>query len=177
MSRPLEVTAHHTAGELRHIARYENNRRAAMRMIAIAETIEGADRETAARRADMSDQALRDAIKRYNAEGVDGLHDRPRSGRPCKLSDEQRSELREIVVKGPNIEADGLSAYTRDDLVKISHDKWNVAYDPTSMGRILKQLGLSRQKSRPSHPKKNPAAVEAFKKGSGRPAGNSQSTS
>lgn len=148
-----------------------------MRMIGIAETIEGADRVTAARRADMSDQALRDAIKRYNAEGIDGLHDRPRSGRPCKLSEEQRAELRDVVVKGPDVETQGLSAYTRDDLVKVARDKWSVDYDPTSIGRILKQLGLTRQKARPSHPKKDPAAVEAFKKGPGRAAGNRQPAS
>ena len=33
------------------------------------------------------------------------------------------------------------------------------------MGRILRELGLSRQKARPSHPEKDPAAQAAFKKG------------
>lgn len=174
MPRRLDVVLHHTASELRRLARNEGDRRAAMRMLGIAESIEGANRKTAAQRADMSDQALCDAIKRYNAQGIEGLHDRPRSGRPGKLSEDQRAQLREIVVKGPDIEADGLSAFTRDDLVKVSRDKWGVAYDPTSIGRILKRLGLSRQKSRPSNPKKDPAAAEAFKKGSGRSAANNQ---
>ena len=174
MSPRLEIAARHSAAELRRLARHERDRRAAMRMIAIAESLDGADRETAARRGDMSDQALRDAIKRYNAEGIDGLHDRPRAGRPAKLSEAQRSELRAIVVKGPDVEAEGLSAYTRDDLVKIVEIKWGVGYDPTSVGRILRGLGLSRQKARPSHPKKDAAAAEAFKKGSGRPAENHQ---
>ena len=145
-----------------------------MRMLGIAEMVDGAALKIAAERSDMSDQALRDAVKRYNAEGVDGLHDRPHTGRPCKLSADQRATLREIVIRGPDVEAEGLSAYTRDDLVKIARDKWNVAYDPTSIGRILRELKLSRQKARPSHPKKDPAAVEAFKKGSGRFAGNCQ---
>jgi transposase len=172
MPTRLEVAAQHTAAELRRLARHEEDRRAAMRMIALAETMDGADRETAARRGDMSGQALRDAIKRYNAEGLDGLHDRPRGGRPPKLSEAQRSELRAIVVEGPDVEAEGLSAYTRDDLVKIVAAKWGVAYGPTSVGRILRRAGLSRQKTRPSHPKKDAAAAEAFKKGSGRPAKN-----
>jgi putative transposase len=172
MPRRLEPAAHHTATALRRLARHERDRRAAMRMIALAETMDGADRKTAARRGDMSDQALRDAIKRYNAEGLDGLHDRPRTGRPTKLSEAQRSQLRTIVVEGPNIEAEGLSAYTRDDLVKIVETRWGVSYGPTSVGRILRGLGLSRQKARPSHPKKDAAAAEAFKKGSGRPAEN-----
>jgi transposase len=174
MPSRLEIIPQHTASELRRLARYEKDRRAAMRMLALGETIDGADRETAARRGDMSDQALRDAIKRYNAEGIEGLHDRPRTGRPAKLSEAQRSELRAIVVKGPDVEAEDLSAHTRDDLVKIVATKWSVAYDPTSVGRILRGLGLSRQKARPSHPKKDAAAAEAFKKGSGRPAENNQ---
>ena len=168
----LDVKAQHTSAELRRLARHEDNRRARMRLIGIAETIDGADRKTAAMRADMSDQALLDAIKRYNAEGIEGLQDRPRPGRPCKLSDDQRLALREIAVNGPDVEAEGLSAYTRDDLVKITFDAWSVAYDPTSMGRILRDLGLSRQKARPSNPKKKPEAAEALKKGSRRPAGN-----
>jgi transposase len=32
------------------------------------------------------------------------------------------------------------------------------------MGRLLHSLGLSRQKARPSHPQKDPAAEAAFKK-------------
>ena len=95
MPSRLEIIPQHTASELRRLARYEKDRRAAMRMLALGETIDGADRETAARRGDMSDQALRDAIKRYNAEGIEGLHDRPRTGRPAKLSEAQRSELRD----------------------------------------------------------------------------------
>lgn len=174
MPTRLEIVAQHTTAELRRLARHEQDRRAAMRMIAIAETMEGADRKMAARRGDMSDQALRDAIKRYNAEGLAGLHDRPRTGRPAKLSEAQRCELRTVVVKGPDVEAEGLSAYTRDDLVRIAQARWGVIYDPTSMGRILRGLGLSRQKARPSHPKKDAAAAQAFKKGSGRPAENHQ---
>jgi transposase len=122
----------------------------------------------------MSDQARRDAIKRYNAEGIDGLHDRPRAGRPAKLSEAQRSELRAIVVQGPDVEAEGLSAYTREDIARLVQSKWGVAYGPTSVGRILRGLGLSRQKARSSHPKKDAVGAEAFKKGSGHPAENHQ---
>ena len=161
----LDVTAQHTPAELRHLARHEDNRRARMRLIGIAETIDGADRKTAAARADMSDQALRDAIKRYNREGVAGLHDKPHTGRPPKLDAVKCEQLCAIVREGPDVETEGLSAYTRDDAAKIAKEKWNVDYHVTSIGRILRAGGLSRQKARPSHPKKDQEAVEAFKKG------------
>jgi transposase len=67
---------------LRRQARREPNRRAALRMLAIANALEGLSRAEAARLVGMERQALRDAVVRYNAEGLDGLHDRPKSGRP-----------------------------------------------------------------------------------------------
>jgi hypothetical protein len=77
------------ATELRRLARFEPDRRAGMRLLAIANALEGMSRAEAARLAGMERQALRDAVLRYNAEGVDGLHDPPRSGRPEALTLEQ----------------------------------------------------------------------------------------
>jgi transposase len=68
-----------TATALRRLARAEPDRRAAMRLLAIANALEGLSRAEAARLAGMGRQALRDAVLRYNAEGVEGRHDRPRS--------------------------------------------------------------------------------------------------
>jgi hypothetical protein len=62
-----------SAEELRRSARREPDRRAAMRLLAIANALGGLSRAEAARSAGMERQALRDAVLRYNAEGVDGL--------------------------------------------------------------------------------------------------------
>ena len=48
--------------------------------------LDGASRTDAARAAGMERQTLRDWVIRYNEEGIDGLCDRPRSGRPGRLS-------------------------------------------------------------------------------------------
>ena len=82
MSRAIEILTELGADELRALARKADDRRAAMRMLAIANELDGYERAEAAQLAGMSDQALRDAIKRLNAEGIDSLYDRPRSGRP-----------------------------------------------------------------------------------------------
>lgn len=164
MTRPLLICTACSSDELRHVARYEEDRRAALRILAIAAAIDGLPRPAAARCGDMTGQALRDAIRRYNAEGLDGLHDRERPGRPCKLGEDQRRELCDLVLAGPDVEKDGLSAYTRDDAAKMAKAKWNIDVAATTIGRIFKEGGLSRQKARPSHPKKNVEAAAAFSK-------------
>lgn len=70
------------AAALRRLARHEPNRRAAMRLLAIAHALDGFSRAEAARLAGMERQALRDAVIRYNAEGVPGCTTGPaRAGR------------------------------------------------------------------------------------------------
>ena len=73
--------------ELRRLARREPRRRTALRMLAIANALEGMSRADAARAVGMERQALRDAVVRYNAEGLAGLVDRPPGRRPERLSE------------------------------------------------------------------------------------------
>ena len=162
--RSLAIRRDRTAAVLRKEAKRESDTRVARRILGLANALDGMSREDAARAAGMDRQTLRDWVLRYNTHGLDGLVDRPRDGRPPKLDYEEKAELLRIVLAGSEPEVSGISAFTRDDLVRICADKFGVALHATSMGRILRELGLTRQKSRPSHPKKDPAAQAAFKK-------------
>src|ERR687898_1161478 len=71
-----------TAWELRRLAKKEPRRRTAQRMLAIATALEGMSRADAARAAGIERPALRDAVLRFNAEGLAGLVDRPYGRRP-----------------------------------------------------------------------------------------------
>jgi transposase len=68
------------------------------------------------------------------------------------------------VLAGPDIEKDGLSAFTLEDIRKLIEERYGARYHIDTMGSLMRRLGLSRQKARPSHPKKDPAAAAAFKK-------------
>ena len=143
--------------------------RACRRLQAIAGALEGLSRAEAARLAGMERQALRDAVMRYNAEGLAGLHDRPRSGRPARLDGERKSTLKQLVLDGPDVEATGLSAWTLSELCREVEQRWGVSYHPSHLGKLMHQLDMSWQKARPSHPKADAAAREAFAKGGCRP--------
>ncbi len=152
------------AAELRRLARREPDRRAAMRLLAIADALDGLSRAEAARRAGMERQALRDAVLRYNAEGVEGLHDRPRSGRPEALAPGRQAALKAWVLRGPDPERDGVSAWRLVDVCAHAERAYGVRYSEWGMSRLLKRLGLSRQKARPRHPQGSAAERAAFKK-------------
>src|ERR687897_530299 len=117
------------AGELRRLARQETDGRVAARLLGLANVLDGMRRAEAARAAGMDRQTLRDWVIRFNADGIAGLSDQPRSGRPPWLTEGEQAALKAVML------------------------------------RLVKSLDLSRQKTRPSHPKANPAAQERFKRG------------
>ena len=150
---------------LRRWARGETDGRAAARGYAIASALEGMSRAEAAWLAGMDRQALRDAVVRYNAEGLEGLYDRPRGRPPRRLTAAEEAALSAVIIAGPTPERDGVCAWTRADLCGWLEERFAKTYHPSSMTRVLRRMGFSRQKVRPSHPRKDAQAQERFKKG------------
>ncbi len=151
--------------ELRRLAKIENDRRVARRLLAIAAALEGMSREAAARVAGMDRQTLRDWVVRYNRGGPAGLSDHWGDGRRCRLTEGQQATLKAIVLTGPDPEVDGVSTWRLTDLCRIVRERFGVDYDESGLGKLLHRLDLSWQTPRPQHAETDRAAQERFKKG------------
>jgi len=165
MGAAVAIRSDMEAGELRQLARRERDGRVSGRLIALANVLDGMRREAAARAAGMDRQTLRDWVIRFNADGVAGLRDQPRSGRPTRMSEGQQAAFKAVVLRGPDRERDGVSSWRIVDLCRVAEERFGVSYRESGMLRLVKSLDLSWQKTRPSHPKADPAARERFKKG------------
>jgi transposase len=165
MGRGIDVTRQElSVTELRLRASGCRDGRVACRVLAIAHVLEGMPRTVAAAQCGMDRQTLRDWVHRYNAHGIEGLHDAPRSGRPSALSDEQLHELKSLVLAGPDLAKDGVVRWRCVDLQSVIKDRWNVVMHERTVGKVLRRLELTRLQPRPYHPKKDAEAQAAFKK-------------
>lgn len=153
-----------SAGELRAAARRSKDVPQARRMLAIALVLEGATRTEAAEAAGMDRQTLRDWVHRYNAEGIDGLLDRPRPGRPSRLNAAQKAKLADLIEEGPDVDVHGVVRWRCIDLKGEIKSRFKVDLSERQVERVLKQLDFARLSVRPRHPKADEAAQEAFKK-------------
>ena len=170
MGRSLTIRDDLTPLALRRWARKEARGRPAARAYAIANALEGMSRAEAARLAGMERQALRDAVLGDNAEGLSGLYERPQGRPPRRLTQGEEAALAAVILEGPDPERDGVCAWTRADLCCWLEANFAKTYHPSSMTRVLRRLGFSRQKVRPAHPQRDAQAQERFKKkGSARP--------
>src|SRR3954471_10751142 len=160
----VPIATGRTPAELRTLARRERDGRVGARLLALANVLDGMSRDEAARAAGMDRQTLRDWVHRYNAEGVAGLRERPRPGRPCALDEGRQAALKALILRGPRLERDGCVAWRIRDLCALAERRFAVRYGESGMARLMKRLDLSRQKAWPVHPEADPKARERFKK-------------
>jgi transposase len=94
-------------------------------------------------------QTVRERIVRFNAEGIDGLGDRPGAGRKPRLSEAERSQII-ALAKGPprgaiirqsegtlvTADAEAASHWTLDALVEAAHER-GIQIERSQVRRIL----------------------------------------
>jgi transposase len=124
--------------------------------LAIANALGGMSREYAARSAGMDRQTLRDWVIRTNAYGLDGLADQWADGCAPKLSPEVKSELVAIVLAGPDPEASAISAFTREDLVRICKERFGKSLHVTVDGSHSARVGAVAAEGETQPPAKSP---------------------
>ena len=165
MGQPIEVTrTEHSAEALRSLAGKADDGAVVRRLLAIALVVGGCRREEAASLNGMTRQTLRDWVHRYNVEGVEGLRSRTGPGRPPVLSAARMTELREIVLQGPDPGRHRVVRWRCADLCAEIAERWSVKVCEQTMGRWLRQLEMTRLQPRPYHPKKDAEAEAGFKK-------------
>jgi len=157
-----------SAAELRASARVERDPRKRVRLLAIANVRDGLPVAEAARVTGMGRATLYRWLGRARAGGPDGLTDRPRSGRPRKLTAGQRAEVAAWVLAGPDVAGDGVAAWRGHDVRAMIERRFGVRLALSSAYRLLEDLGLAALVPRPRHVGADPEAQAAFKKTSRR---------
>jgi transposase len=154
----------HTSEALRRHASKCSDGDQVRRLLAVAAVLDGASRRDAATWHGMDRQHLCDWVHRYNGEGIDGLKTRRNKGRAAVLNDDQKAELRALVITGPDPEKTGVVRWRCVDLRREVAERYNVTVHESTIGKWLGKMGLTRLQPRPVHPKKALEAEETFKK-------------
>ena len=112
----------------------------------------------------VSEGAVSQWMKKAREEGKEALKTSPRPGRPPKLSEEERTEeLPSLLEKGPEHFGFRGEVWTRKRVRKVIKEKFKVEYDVSQVGRILDQIGWSRQKPDHRSDKRDEKEIEEWK--------------
>lgn len=161
----LALRAHHTAEELLALSRKAAKARSGHRFLAIRDLLLGETRQAVRTRYGISHDTLWQWVRRYNEHGGRGLEEAPRSGRPLKLSPQAEAAFKERLEAQPDVEKDGVVRWRAVDIQRVLKDEYGVEYTSLSgVRRLCHAWGLAYLTPRPTHPRREDAAVQAFKK-------------
>lgn len=109
-----------------------------------------------------SDDTVIRWLKRYQAEGVNGLNDAPQPGRPTKISQAYRTELLAAVRRRPRSLDLPFSLWTLQRLVDYLAERTGVRVVLETLRQVLKKEGIVL--SRPQHKISSPDPEYQVKK-------------
>jgi transposase len=109
-----------------------------------------------------SDDSVARWLKRYLANGVAGLYDAPRSGRPAKVTASFRAEVVKAVRRRPRSLDLPFSLWTLQRLIDYMAERSGTRVSPESMRQGLMKEGIVL--SRPQHKVSSPDPDYLLKK-------------
>jgi len=148
--------------DIKSLIAKETNGRMRIRLLALSQIKSGVNRAKTAIYLKISRKSVNDWSKKFYENGLDGLKEQPRIGRPCHLTTEQLITFKDHVSKN-SIKPNG-GRLTGKSLVSYIQEEFGVTYCLDNIYRLLKSLGFSSITSRSKHPKQSQEIQEDFKK-------------
>lgn len=102
-------------------------------------------------------------LKRAKEGGVEALRHCKPPGASCRLSPEQRAQLPQLLAQGAQSFGFQGDLWTLPRVAEAIRREFGVSYDPSQVGRILKQCGLSLQKPERRATQRDEAAIQRWK--------------
>lgn len=102
-------------------------------------------------------------LTKYDQQGEAALLYRKAKGATARLTSEQLTQLVEELNKGPQHQGFPGEIWTRKRVQAVIEKFFNVSYDPTQVGRILKKIGWSRQKPQKKARQQSAEAVREWR--------------
>lgn len=162
--KPITLTRHEfSSSELLGLARKERRPWIRRRIQAMAAVEERAlSREAIARKFGTDSDQVRLWIKRYNAEGLKGLEDKPGKGAKRRLTSKQETSLKKVLQKNPRKSGIQTNLWTgRAVQGYLKKRRWFSCSIPEAYV-ILHRLGFSLQRPGRSPIEADPRAEARF---------------
>lgn len=110
----------------------------------------------------LNEQTVRRWIRRFNAEGINGLADKPRPGAPGKVTPEYCNQLLNVVRQRPRALEQDYSLWTLERLADYMAEETSIRVSVDTVRRRLKAGGIVL--SRPQHTISSPDPEYKVKK-------------
>jgi transposase len=145
----LEITSM-SVSDIENILKSKEDDKIALRLVSILPIAKGESSRKAQQQLLLSHNQICIWVKRFNEFGLEGLYDKPKTGRKPKISETQLAWLRNVVIaESPTKYGFNTQTWTAPLIVIILEKHCNIKYSDDMVYVILKKkLGLTHKKGK-----------------------------
>lgn len=111
----------------------------------------------------VSEGAVSQWLTRARQAGLGALHDRPRPGRPPRLSPEQQARVPALLRQGAPAFGFRGDLWTRKRVREVIRREFGVTYSPSHISRLLRHWDWTRQKPVTPARQRDEAAIQEWR--------------
>lgn len=146
----------------KELAKKANKGRIRIRLLSLMHLQEGKSISAVAKMFNVTWKTVKSCLSKFLISGVEGLEDKPRSGRKPHLQIEDVEPFKKAIEKLQFKRQGG--RIIGKDIQKLLKEQFSAEYDLDSIYRLLERVGMVWITARSIHPKADKKAQETFKK-------------
>lgn len=149
--------------KISNLYKTEKSGKGKLRLLAAIQRKEGKTLDDIAYSLKKPKTTIYDWLRRIDSKCLKNIYDIKQSGRPSKLSKEEKEKLAKILNETPEKQGIPFVIWTTSLVQYIIQKMFNVLYKFRNIEYLVKELGFSLQKPRPENRKANKKLQENFK--------------
>lgn len=130
------------------VARNRGKLQEVIRIQALLSQADGKSVQEIAQTLRVSEESVRNWLKKYMVAGLDSIHSKKKSGRPPKLTKTQRRTLKHMIDGGPQAHGYPGACWCSSMVQDLINREFGVFYNVRYISQLLDALGFSYQKAK-----------------------------
>jgi len=163
MGRPRLCVTRYSSEELKSLLRKDEKYMLGVRLHAVYQVSLGAVPRSLEKAYGVCFRSICTWVNEVNKHGIEGLKDKIRSGRPSRLSEEKRAELKRILLSDlPEQYGYNTGTWNGILIIDLLEKKFGIKYRKAQIYNILRDLGFSFKKGRGVYPESDEERRKEF---------------
>ena len=157
MGRKVKALKNYSSEQIKSFIDNDNNYKIGLRLYAVYQLSKGKSSRSLEELYNASFKQICNWADKLDAEGIDGLRNKPRSGRPSRLTDAQRQDLKSSLLRNPEDFGYNTANWSAPLVQDYIQNRYQVEYKQANIYNLLHNLGFSYQRAKGIYPERDEA--------------------
>jgi len=157
MGRRVKQLKNYSSEQIKAFIDNDNKHKIGIRLYAVYQVSNGKSSRSLEELYNISFKQICNWAERFDSEGIEGLRDKPRSGRRARLTEVQRQDLQSVLVRSPEKFGYNTASWSAPLVRDYIQREYRVEYKQANIYNLLHKLGFSYQRAKGVYPERDEA--------------------